>query len=173
MKTAFFDVDTQLDFIFPAGALYVPGAERILPAIARLNKYAAQRGIPLVSTMDAHAEDDAEFRAYPAHCVAGTWGQKKPAETLVEGQILFEKVTVDAFESPRASELLAWDRYVVYGVAAEICVRHVAMGLLKAGKRVELVQDAIRHLNAANAAAFLEEFLARGGTLTSTAAVCV
>jgi nicotinamidase/pyrazinamidase len=37
MKTVFVDVDTQIDFLFPAGALYVPGAERLLPAIARLN----------------------------------------------------------------------------------------------------------------------------------------
>ena len=35
MKTVFFDIDTQLDFLYPAGALYVPGAERIVPAIAR------------------------------------------------------------------------------------------------------------------------------------------
>ncbi len=24
MKTVFFDIDTQFDFLFPAGALYVP-----------------------------------------------------------------------------------------------------------------------------------------------------
>ena len=27
---AFFDIDTQIDFLFPAGSLYVPGAERLL-----------------------------------------------------------------------------------------------------------------------------------------------
>ena len=32
MKTVFFDIDTQIDFVYPAGALYVPGAEHILPA---------------------------------------------------------------------------------------------------------------------------------------------
>ena len=25
----YFDIDTQIDFLFPAGALYVPGAERL------------------------------------------------------------------------------------------------------------------------------------------------
>ena len=35
MKTVFFDVDTQCDFLLPAGALYVPGAERFLK-ISRL-----------------------------------------------------------------------------------------------------------------------------------------
>ena len=33
MKTLFFDIDSQLDFLYPAGALYVPGAERVAPAI--------------------------------------------------------------------------------------------------------------------------------------------
>ena len=37
MKTAFIDVDTQIDFMFPAGALYVPGAELVLPQVATLN----------------------------------------------------------------------------------------------------------------------------------------
>ena len=46
MKTVFFDIDTQIDFMYPAGALYVPGAERIVPAIAQLNRHAAGRGFP-------------------------------------------------------------------------------------------------------------------------------
>ena len=36
MKTVFFDVDTQLDFVFPAGALYVPGAENIVENLRSL-----------------------------------------------------------------------------------------------------------------------------------------
>ena len=53
MKTVFVDVDTQIDFVFPAGALYVPGAETILPNIARLNQYASDKGHRLISTVDA------------------------------------------------------------------------------------------------------------------------
>src|SRR5579863_7638671 len=111
MKTVFFDVDTQIDFLFPAGALYVPEAETILDGIASLNRYAAAHAIPLISTMDAHTEEDPEFRIYPHHCVAGTDGQRKPAATLVENrvivpnqlcdriapQILLEKQTLDCF----------------------------------------------------------------------------
>src|SRR5690348_8305586 len=84
MKTAFFDIDTQIDFLFPAGSLYVPGAERLVPALNLLNHYAAAHGIPLVSSMCAHAEDDPEFREWPAHCVVGTVGQLKPTATLLE-----------------------------------------------------------------------------------------
>jgi len=37
MSAVFFDVDTQLDFLYPAGALYVPGAESIVTRVAALN----------------------------------------------------------------------------------------------------------------------------------------
>ena len=32
----FWEVDAQIDFMFPEGKLYVPGAERLLPKIRRL-----------------------------------------------------------------------------------------------------------------------------------------
>jgi len=88
MKTVFFDIDSQLDFLYPAGALYVPNAERIVPAIARLNRFAAAHGIPVVSTTDAHAEDDPEFAVWPPHCIAGTWGQHKAEATLLDDRIV-------------------------------------------------------------------------------------
>src|ERR1051326_6109842 len=117
MKTVFFDVDTQIDFMYPAGALYVPGAEAIVPKIADLNRYAAAHGIPVISTVDAHTENDPEFAEWPPHCVVGTAGQKKPAATLLEkSQILLEKHSVDCFTSPRLPGLLAElaaDRYVI------------------------------------------------------------
>src|SRR5580658_6064472 len=133
MKTIFFDIDTQIDFVYPAGALYVPGAEQILPMIGELNRRA-----PLViSTMDAHAENDPEFQIYPHHCVVGTTGQHKPASTLLDQrdrQRILEKQTLDCFSSPQLAPLLTElnaDRYVVYGVVTEICVRFAALGLLK------------------------------------------
>src|SRR5579872_1606578 len=100
MKTVFFDVDTQLDFLFPAGALYVPGAEEIAPALAALTQCAKERDIPIVSTMDTHLEDDPEFKLWRPHCVAGTHGWQKYAPTLV-GQTLFEKNTIDFFENEK------------------------------------------------------------------------
>src|SRR4051794_19935362 len=117
MTTVFIDVDTQIDFVFPAGALYVPGAEQVLPKIVRLNQYASAQGHRLISTVDAHSENDPEFRTWPAHCILGTVGQQKPALTLVSGQTFFPKVTTDAFADPEMNVLLdaiAADRYVVY-----------------------------------------------------------
>jgi nicotinamidase/pyrazinamidase len=192
MNAAFFDIDSQLDFLYPAGALYVPGAERIVPAIARLNRYAAGHGIPVVSTVDAHAEDDPEFQIWPHHCVAGTWGQRKAESTLldrrvvipnrpcdlsIEGarQIVVEKQTVDVFAAPnvgRVVERLGAGRFVVYGVVTEICVLYAVRGLLKTGKPVTIVTDAIETLKAENSERALAECCAAGATLSRTAEIC-
>ncbi|MDP2997778.1 MAG: cysteine hydrolase family protein [Bryobacterales bacterium] len=192
MKTVFFDVDTLIDFVFPAGALYVPGAEHRLGAVAALTRHAAAHGIPVISTADAHAENDPEFRSWPAHCVKGTLGQRKPDVTLLENrvvipadaawpvpalaqQVIVEKRTLDCFDSPHLRPLLdrlAADRYVVYGFVTEYCVRYAALGLLATGRRVELAKDAIQYLRQQDADRTLAEFTAAGGILTTVAEVC-
>jgi nicotinamidase/pyrazinamidase len=192
MKTVFFDIDTQLDFLYPSGALYVPGAERIVSAIAALNRFAAARGIPVVSTADAHSEDDPEFAAWPPHCVAGTLGQRKAEATLlgqrvvvpnrecslaIEGvsQVIVEKQTVDAFETVnllRILDTLDAGRCVVYGVVTEICVLHAARGLLRTGRAVTVVTDAVQTLDAGNSETALNEVIAAGGALATLSEVC-
>jgi len=139
MNRAFFDIDTQIDFLFSAGSLYVPGAERLIPKLQRLNHYAGAHGIPLISSTCAHQEDDPEFSQWPAHCVIGTVGQLKPPELLLDNrvsigvapgeypiagarQILFEKNQLDITTSPNFPRLLrqlAAESYVVYGVVTE------------------------------------------------------
>jgi nicotinamidase/pyrazinamidase len=192
MSVVFFDIDSQLDFLYPAGALYVPGAERIVPFIARLNRFAAERGIPVVSTTDAHTEDDPEFKVWPHHCVAGTWGQRKAEATLLDRrvvvpsrggeiaidgarQIIAEKQTVDVFAAPNVSrvvERLAGDEYVVYGVVTEICVLYAVRGLLQLGKPVTVVTDAIETLKAEDSEKALEECRRGGAKLARTAEIC-
>jgi len=192
MKTVYFDIDTQIDFLFPSGSLYVPGAQQLIPALHRLNHHAAKHGHPLISSMCAHTEDDPEFKQWPAHCVVGTVGQLKPAETLLEKrtvigvapgdyqthgvqQILFEKNQLDITTSPNFRPLvtrLAADRYVVYGVVTEYCVRFAALALLETGKPVSLVTDAMQTLRAEDSAKTLSEFTARGGRLATVAEVC-
>ena len=192
MKTVFVDVDTQVDFMFPAGALYAPGAEKILPVVAALNGYAARTGAPVLSTMDAHSENDPEFASWPPHCVVGTVGQRKPDSTLLAQrivvpstrgavfsldlceQIVIEKQHIDMFTNDNLSFVLGHlqaQRFVVYGVVTEICVRCAAFGLLRKGKLVELVTDAVRSLDDEKAQQMLVEFTAAGGRLTTAAAV--
>jgi nicotinamidase/pyrazinamidase len=173
MKRAFFDIDAQIDFVLPTGALYVPGAEKIIPAIAALNRYAVGQGIPLISTVCAHAEDDPEFRIWGPHCVSGTVGQQKPAATLV-GQTILEKSELDLFRSSRLPGLLehlAADAYVVYGVVTEVCVKFAAEGLLRTGTPVTIVTDAIQAFDTAAGDLFLRDFAASGGKLARLAEI--
>lgn len=172
MKIAFIDVDTQLDFLLPSGALYVPGAEKKIEAIARMNRYAEANGIPLISTVDAHAESDAEFANWPPHCIAGTLGQRKPAATLVAPaiQTIVEKQSTVFYDHPRLQEAIkktAADKYVVYGVVTEICVKDVLFGLLRSGKKAELALDAAKELDSAIADKMIREFQAAGGGIST------
>jgi nicotinamidase/pyrazinamidase len=188
----FFDIDSQLDFLYPAGALYVPKAERIVPAIACLNRYAAAHGIPVVSTTDAHTENDPEFHVWPHHCVAGTLGQRKAEATLLDRrvvipnrdcaldlagarQIIVEKQTVDVFQAPNLSrvvELLGADHCVVYGVVTEICVLYAVRGLLRTGRRVTVATDAVETLKREDSERALAEFRSGGAALATVREIC-
>jgi nicotinamidase/pyrazinamidase len=164
----------------------------VVPNIARLNRHAAAHGIPVISTTDAHTENDPEFKVWPHHCVAGTHGQRKAESTLLDRrvvipnrdcpldlagaqQIVIEKQNVDVFTAPnlaRSLDLLSADRCIVYGVVTEICVLFAARGLLKSGRQVVVVTDAIETLNSANSKQALDEIVKGGGTLARAADIC-
>lgn len=196
MKTVFFDVDTQIDFLFPAGALYVPGAENIVQSLGELARFASSHHFKIISTTDAHSEDDSEFKTWKPHCIPGTTGQQKAANTLLSRalvlssapgsldaiqprlddalQIIVEKQMLDCFTNPNLRPLLdvlRAERYLVYGVATEHCVRLSALGLLETGARVELVTDATANMSDPEARDLLLELHARGAHLTTTSMV--
>jgi len=151
----FWDVDTQADFMLPQGKLYVPGAEAIIPTLAKLTSWAAQHHVLVVASADAHQPGDEEFSLYPPHCLAGTPGQKKIPETSLAPQftipnrhgaelpdaerypqIVLEKQEFDVFSNPNTDSLLAQlgqPEIVLYGVVTEICVSAAARGLLDRG----------------------------------------
>lgn len=165
----YFDIDTQNDFVLPGGALYAPGAERVIPEVAALNRYAGEHGIPLISTMCAHPVDAREFQVWPPHCIVGTVGQQKPAATLLtnrEKQIIIEKDDLDMFSNPAVLPLLdklGADECFVYGVFTEYCVKCAIMGLLKTGRKVSLVPEATAHLSQTEGERVVADFLAAGG----------
>src|SRR5205085_7550869 len=100
-----------------------------------------------------------------------------PGDYIIEGaqQILFEKNQLDITTSPNFRPLitrLSGDRYLVYGVVTEYCVRFAALALLETGKPVSLVTDAIQTLSAADSAKTFREFTGRGGKLITVAEAC-
>jgi len=162
------DIDTQLDFVSPAGALYVPGAEKLLHRVGQLNREAIAGGHTLIATMDAHTENDLEFETWPHHCIAGTLGQRKAEATIVAGAQILEKVHVNCFTNPALEEMLAATNgreAIVYGVVTEICVFYAAMGLLKRGWQVSVVGDAVKALDLTKRDSFFFELRRRGGRI--------
>lgn len=189
---AFLDVDTQVDFMEPGGRLYAQGAERIKPNLGRLVQFARQRGVPLVSSVDAHREGDAEFGEYPPHCLLGTPGQRKVAETSTGREVFVENAPADTLPDPtRVHPVLEKQQFslftnqraeqvigatgarslVVFGVVTEVCVRQAVLGLLERGYDVQVVEDAIWPIEAAAGQAALQEMQARGARLTTTEAL--
>jgi nicotinamidase/pyrazinamidase len=174
MKRILWDVDTQVDFMEPNGKLYVPGARDLAPVMARLVDAARAAGIVHVASVDDHESTDPEisdapdFRStYPPHCLRGTRGAEKIAETkqrdplplslvpypaevvpgMIEGrdEIVLLKKNVSVFTNPNTDALLdALDpeEIVVFGVATDVCDDATVRGLLHRGRRVVFVQDA-------------------------------
>ncbi len=196
MKPVFFDVDTQLDFVYPAGALYTPGAEDIVEKLLKLTQFAEANRVLVISTMDAHSEDDREFQVWKPHCVAGTNGQQKSAGTILKNplilttapnafqqiesamataaQILVQKQKIDCFTNENLRPLLSSmqaDRFVVYGLLTEFCLQSAMFGLLGMGYQVELVSDAVKSFDSREGDLLIERFQAEGGHLTTVGAV--
>jgi nicotinamidase/pyrazinamidase len=193
-RLVFLDVDTQMDFMFPSGKLYVPHAEEIIPNLAKLMLWARDHRLPIVSSADTHAPNDPEFAHWPPHCVAGTPGQRRIAETffpgavVVEnrpgafqapqqwgGQLIVEKSVYDVSTNVNFDAILAslgQPRFVVFGVATEYCVRWAVRALRKRNLPVALVVDAIKPVTEEGGQKAIEEMVAEGVQLVTTAAVC-
>ncbi len=134
-NTVLWDVDTQVDFVVPAGKLAVPDASEVVPAMARLVAWARAAGVVHVASADDHELTDPEISAtpdfvstYPPHCLRGTRGAQRIPETeqsdpipfahiayppglvreLVAGQreILLLKKSFDVFTNPNADAVL-------------------------------------------------------------------
>jgi nicotinamidase/pyrazinamidase len=184
----FWDTDTQADFIYPDGKLYVPGAEVIIPKLKRLTEWASKNGVLVVASACAHHKGDPEFAQYPPHCLVGTAGQKKIPETRLPNaltlpnrrverpqnplnyqQIIFEKQQLDVFSNPNIEAVLARvgpvHEVILYGVVTEICVAYAGRGLIRRGYRLRVVTDAIRHLHEAKAQIFLQDIRDSGAML--------
>jgi nicotinamidase/pyrazinamidase len=129
------DVDTQVDFMEPAGKLYVPGAKDVAPAMEQLvDAWRAARAIHVASAddhelTDPELSDTPDFaNTFPPHCLRGTRGAEKILETkqrdplplslvpfppglipqLIDGrrEILLLKKTFNVFTNPNTEPLL-------------------------------------------------------------------
>ena len=146
----------------------------------------------VVSSGDAHAPDDPEFQTFPPHCVKGTPGARILPEGLAQNtvtipndpagsalppldaiqQVIFEKQTLDVFDNPRADSLVSSlgkdAEYFVFGVVTEYCVIRAAKGLLRHGRKVSIIGDAIEQINPEAGRRALDELKSLGAEFLST-----
>jgi nicotinamidase/pyrazinamidase len=87
-------IDAQVDFMREDGALYVPGAEAVIPTINQyLDSLRLEYGyLGAVFTVDTHDEetygDSEEAKQFPPHCLMGTDGFEFAVDTRL---VLSEK----------------------------------------------------------------------------------
>jgi nicotinamidase/pyrazinamidase len=205
-RLVFWDVDTLYDFMHADGKLYVPGSEEIIPTLQALTDFAHARGIPIVASADNHELEDAEISdtpdwttTFPPHCMRGTPGQAKIAETALRdplviepelldpdalaqrilghrGDFILHKRTLDVFTNANVPTLLRAlepEAIVVYGVATDFCDKYTIEGLLRHWPRAELflVTDAIRAIYPEQAERLLASWRERGVRLLTAADV--
>jgi nicotinamidase/pyrazinamidase len=202
----FWDVDTQHDFMHADGKLYVPGSEEIIPVLGRLTAYAHRHGIRILASADDHVAGHRELSStpdwqetFPEHCMRGTPGQAKIAETALrhplviepepqdpatlaarvrthDGDLLFHKHWFDVFTNPNllpVLDALAPARVVLYGVALDVCDKYAVEGLLRhrPGLRLALVTDAVRAIHPEAGAALLKQWAGLGVALVTSTEV--
>jgi len=200
----FWDVDTQHDFIDPGGKLHVPGAERIVPILRALTDHAHTRGIRILASADDHVPGHRELSAtpdlrttFPDHCMRGTKGQRKIAETTLReplvigperdpsvvdrvkahgGDLLFHKHWFDVFTNANLVPVLDHlrpTRIILYGVATDVCDKYAIEGLLERAPQAEIhfVVDAARAIHPEEVDDLLEGWRRRGVRMTTAAEI--
>ena len=195
MKRVLWDVDTQVDFVHAGGKLAVPGAEAAVPEMARLVEWARAERIPHVASADDHELTDAEISespdyadTFPPHCLRGTRGAAKIAETAqadpvplgateVPGEwlrgreFLIHKKHFDVFTNPNTEpllDLLDPEEIVLFGVATDVCDDAAIRGLVARGRNVAFVEDASRGLDAEKSASCIEDWRELGVRIATT-----
>ncbi len=178
-KDALIVVDVQEDFM-PWGALPVPGADSIVPAINEYLELFKRAGAAVFATRDWHPENHISFEEngglWPRHCVQWSKGSK-----FVQGLKLTSEVFVinkgdrpeleaySGFQGTVLNEILrerGVRRVFVCGVATEYCVFNTALGALNLGYFTFVLEDAIKGVSEEGSKRALDKLLERGAVLT-------
>ena len=178
----------------PNGSLYVPGAADVAGTMRRLVDAARAAHVIHIASADDHEltdpeiSDEPDFRnTYPPHCLRGTRGAEKIAETkqldplplalipfppglvpgMLEGrsEVLLLKKNFNVFTNPNTDALLdALDpeEIIVFGVATDVCDDAAIKGFLQRGRHVTFVEDAAKGLDEGRTRACIAAWRERG-----------
>lgn len=189
------DIDTQKDFLLPSGRACVRNQAEVLANIRRVMSWARCEKVHVISTAEVYPNNNGCSEI--SYCLDGTEGQKKlpctllsqrvsfPADNknalptdvlLTYKQVILHKRCINPFDEPRIERLLSEvkaDEFVLIGAGTEDAVKATAMGLIRRGKRVRIIVDALGSHNRKEAQLALRKMQAKGATLIMTRDVAV
>ena len=161
-KKALLIVDVQNDFC-PGGALGVPGAEVIIPAI---NKYVAafkKKKLPIFVSRDWHPVHTTHFKDFggiwPVHCIRNSAGAALHPKFKVPAGAIFlykgmdpHKDSYSVFQAEdekgmgflKLLEFMKITELYIAGLATDYCVKFSAHDCLRHGFKVRILMDAVK-----------------------------
>lgn len=136
MKKNLLIVVDMVNGFVEGGALADKNIHRIVPNIIAKIEEAKKNGTPIIAFRDSHSMTDEEFKAYPPHCLKGTWESElidelKPYE---KDMIVIEKNTTNGFKTAQMRQILEnheFGRIDITGCCTDICVYDLTQSLLK------------------------------------------
>ena len=148
MKRALVVIDMIEDFAHEGGALYCgPTMGQIIPVIQKELTRARSAGEAVIYLTDNHVPDDAEFKIFPPHAIAGSRGAEIIPELAPEDED-------DVIPKRRYSGFFGTDLDItlrerqvdtlrLVGDCTNICVLYTAADARNLGYVVEVVRDGV------------------------------
>jgi nicotinamidase/pyrazinamidase len=148
MKRALLVVDMIEDFVHEGGALYCgPSMGRIVPVIQAELSRARTANEPVVYLTDNHLPDDAEFKIFPPHAIAGSEGAEiVPELAPSKDDVVIPKRRYSGFFGTDLDITLrerGVDTLRLVGDCTNICVLYTAADAHNLGYAVEVVERGV------------------------------
>ncbi|MDI9462634.1 MAG: isochorismatase family cysteine hydrolase [Bacillota bacterium] len=130
MARALLVIDMLRDFLDEDGALSIGDAKQIIRNVAKRTEEWRASGNPVIYILDRHLPDDAEFKMFPPHCLAGERGGEVVDELAPrEGDIRIYKRRYSAFfgtDLDLTLRELGVTEVELAGVCTQICILYTA-----------------------------------------------
>ena len=147
-------IDMLIDFLSPSGSLYVGDeAAGVVFPISELLKKERASGAKVIYICDHHTPEDAEFKMFPAHCIAGTAGAEIIPELKPRQEdVIIYKRRYSAFSGTELDITLREyqiTKLLLVGVCTNICVLYTAADARNLNYSVSVPKECVASFNPA------------------------
>lgn len=160
-EVALLIVDMVNDFVSRDGAMYVAGAEEIIPTIRQIADEARSMESPVIYICDSSNISGTESGAWPRHIENGTRGIKiVPQLSPAPSDFIVRK---HQYSPPFSTDLdlllreLGVTKLVLVGTAVDICIYFIAQDAHKKGYQIIVPQGCVVALSEGDKEISLEQ----------------